>query len=281
MKTTNDYLDDIKALYGLPSDYAIAKKLDVMTSNIANYRAGRSRFDDFMALKVAELLGIETMEVIAAVNAERTKCPGVRDVWERVYNQAARGATLVLALFALYLAPAVDATVQAASGTPSCILCKIQRLLIQVAKRHFLDVFQLFLIFVLFSTFSVAFASGPEPAPLSENLSFSIKPSKNTMAWTRADTLREGAFMAILAADYLQTRQISDHPERWIETNPLLGEHPDQRRVATHFALAAAGHYLIARALPAHYRELWQITTTMVQVGFVANNLSLGIKVGF
>lgn len=106
MKTTNNYLDDLKAKHGVRSDYALAKKLGVMPGHITTYRKNRSHFDDKMAVRVAELLEIDPAEVLAAMNVERTKCPAAKAVWERVARSFSAGVMAVFIAVALNLAPA-------------------------------------------------------------------------------------------------------------------------------------------------------------------------------
>ena len=81
MKTT-DFLDAVKATYSLPSDYALAKKLSVTTSCITNYRIKRNFMDDSMALKIAYLLDVEPLQVIACAQIERAERSGALDLLE-------------------------------------------------------------------------------------------------------------------------------------------------------------------------------------------------------
>ncbi|WP_333609166.1 helix-turn-helix domain-containing protein [Arsukibacterium sp.] len=79
---TTDFLNDLKAVYGLTSDYQLAKKLSVNTSTIGNYRSGRSYLSDEMALKVADLLEIDPLIVMACVHAERYMKQGSAEVFD-------------------------------------------------------------------------------------------------------------------------------------------------------------------------------------------------------
>jgi hypothetical protein len=79
--TTIEYLDAVKARYGLVSDYALAKKLGITQTSISGYRARRRFFDDEAALTVAQVLDIEPICVIAAANAERAKSPEQKARW--------------------------------------------------------------------------------------------------------------------------------------------------------------------------------------------------------
>jgi transcriptional regulator with XRE-family HTH domain len=81
MKTTVDWLAICKQRFGIESDYALAKRLGVSQQVISSYRTGRSRFDDDMALTVAEALQIDPLQVIASVNAERAKTDAQRARW--------------------------------------------------------------------------------------------------------------------------------------------------------------------------------------------------------
>src|SRR3569833_2640912 len=78
MKTVNQYLDEIKARYGLPSDYAVAKLLKISPANVTGYRKGKSGFDDERALIVAELLEIAPVIVLADMIAMWINCPAAR-----------------------------------------------------------------------------------------------------------------------------------------------------------------------------------------------------------
>jgi len=78
---TLEYLAACKARLGIESDYALAKQLGVRQPTISSYRMGRSRMDDDVALKVAEILNLHPLQVIAAANAERAKTPEQRARW--------------------------------------------------------------------------------------------------------------------------------------------------------------------------------------------------------
>jgi transcriptional regulator with XRE-family HTH domain len=82
MRTTVEYLDDIKATLGLPSDYAIAKALRIAHSAVSRYRHGKGSFDDEVAFRVAEILEINPLEVIVASRAERAVSEDARTRWQ-------------------------------------------------------------------------------------------------------------------------------------------------------------------------------------------------------
>ncbi len=72
MKTPKDYLDDLKAKYG--SDYETAKKLETRQTTISSIRK-RDAMSDEVAIKVANLLGIEEDEVLISAAIARNEGP--------------------------------------------------------------------------------------------------------------------------------------------------------------------------------------------------------------
>ncbi|WP_080497635.1 helix-turn-helix domain-containing protein [Burkholderia ubonensis] len=97
MKTTVQYLDALKKRLDLPSDYAAAKVLGVTRQAVSKYRNGQSVFDEATAIRAAELLDLDPLEVIAACKAESAPDARVRRVWENAWGKAT-GATITAAI---------------------------------------------------------------------------------------------------------------------------------------------------------------------------------------
>ena len=111
MKTVNDYLDDLAALSrnagGKGTDYAIYRMLGVSApSVITSWRKGRTAPDDAMALKIADALGVEPLEVLAACHAARARDEKTRSAWEKIQRRAA-GAAAALVAFAILALPSL------------------------------------------------------------------------------------------------------------------------------------------------------------------------------
>jgi len=123
MKTT-DYLDTLKARHHLPSDYALAKMLDITRSAVSKYRNNKANFDDTTALKVASLLKLDPMIVISDMNVERSKTPEARAVWQDLHKRLTSTAAALLLAFVVVLG-AIPSPVFAATLSRHCILCKI------------------------------------------------------------------------------------------------------------------------------------------------------------
>jgi len=95
--------------------------------------------------------------------------------------------------------------------------------------------------------------------------------------WTKADVYRQATWTALHGADWLQTRQIAQHPDQYRETNPILGSHPSLASVDLYMGAWMVIHPLISDVLPPEYRKYWQYISIGVTGGCVLNNLSIGI----
>lgn len=99
--------------------------------------------------------------------------------------------------------------------------------------------------------------------------------------WTSDDKTREAVYLAVDAIDWLQTRNIARNPDKYYETNPILGQHPSVGRVNVYFASMMLAHIGIVTALPNKYRAAFQFTSIVYEVNYVAGNYRLGISAKF
>jgi len=72
VQKTVEFLDRVKAEYLLDSDYQLAHKLDISKQAISKFRTGRHFFGNVAAVKVAELLDLLPMYVLACSHLERS-----------------------------------------------------------------------------------------------------------------------------------------------------------------------------------------------------------------
>jgi hypothetical protein len=112
MRTTSQYLDALKERLNVTSDYALAKHLGIRQSTISSYRHRGSHFGEDLSIRVAEILEIDPGEVLAAMAAERTKCPAARKAWARLSDSLMAG---LLACF-IGVSGMAPAPVSASSG---------------------------------------------------------------------------------------------------------------------------------------------------------------------
>ena len=102
MKTTVYYLDKIKKVEKLGSDYALAKLIGITQSAISRYRKQISFMDDYTAVKVAKILNIDPLEIISTANAERAKTDEEKKVWKDISkNLRSAVASIAIVVFAI------------------------------------------------------------------------------------------------------------------------------------------------------------------------------------
>jgi hypothetical protein len=99
--------------------------------------------------------------------------------------------------------------------------------------------------------------------------------------WETTDYVLAGAAVAALAVDWGQTRHIAKNPNRFIETNPVLGTSPSVGKVDAYFVGAMVGTVALAHVLPNDWRQLFLAGVLTVELGVVQQNRSLGIKMAF
>lgn len=82
MKTMLEYLDLVKVKKELPSDYALAKTLDVTRETISQMRRGKMHMSEAIALRVASILEIDPIEVFVSATMERSQLPEAEAIWK-------------------------------------------------------------------------------------------------------------------------------------------------------------------------------------------------------
>jgi hypothetical protein len=93
MKTIK-YLDELKNILKITSDYQLANKLGLRPNSMSNYRHGVSFFNDETAIFVAKLLKLPAILVIANANyerAERQNKPDLAAIWRDLAMQTEAG----------------------------------------------------------------------------------------------------------------------------------------------------------------------------------------------
>lgn len=68
MKKTKEYLDFAKQINNVTSDYALAKELDITHQELSFLRNEERKINETTATKLAILIGIDPMEIIASAN---------------------------------------------------------------------------------------------------------------------------------------------------------------------------------------------------------------------
>lgn len=82
MKTTNEYLDHVKKVQGITSDYALAKLLNVTRHRVSGIRRGTDRLTSTECLRLALAGELDVREIVAAVAIERGD-EKTRELWNQ------------------------------------------------------------------------------------------------------------------------------------------------------------------------------------------------------
>lgn len=108
MKTTVEYLIAAKAAIGVESDSALGKAIGLHRNAVGQYMNGSRVMDDYTALKVAQILGVDPLEVIAAANHERERSTEKREAWANLWSattqKMGRAASLMVLALGLVIA---------------------------------------------------------------------------------------------------------------------------------------------------------------------------------
>ena len=99
--------------------------------------------------------------------------------------------------------------------------------------------------------------------------------------WDKTDYSLAAAALTLSTVDWMQTRNIANHPNEFYELNPIIGKHPSTEKVNTYFIsmiIVGAG---IAYALPSRWRKVWLGSCTALELGVTAHNFDIGIGLRF
>lgn len=91
----------------------------------------------------------------------------------------------------------------------------------------------------------------------------------------------QAAANTLMLLDWAQTRNIARNPERWYETNPLLGNHPSAAEVDVYFLASLITINGVGTALPKRWSRHWFQAFAFHQALHVLSNQQLGISVRF
>lgn len=97
--------------------------------------------------------------------------------------------------------------------------------------------------------------------------------------WTTQDTVLQGSLVSLSIIDYCQTLEYVKYPERGIEQNPLIGEHPTRKRMILFGATTLTIHTGIAYLLPKQYRTTWQMIGVSIEGFNVMRNFQVSAAI--
>ena len=93
MLTTLDLLAAAKRGAGIPSNYRLARKLDITDSAVQRWNTGRGVPDDANAAELAVMAGLDVEYVVASMRAAREKDPTLKAIFVRTAERLLLTAT--------------------------------------------------------------------------------------------------------------------------------------------------------------------------------------------
>lgn len=93
---TSEYMELAKKVSKIPSDYALAQRLEITRQAVSKFQSGNYVMSDEIAMKIAQLTGKNPVFVLADVHAEREKNPEIRAVWLGMIEKLSMGFNLLL-----------------------------------------------------------------------------------------------------------------------------------------------------------------------------------------
>ncbi|MDD2943644.1 MAG: hypothetical protein PHC51_11850 [bacterium] len=106
----NDLLDKAKTRANLPSDYALAKAINVSRGWISEYRKGKRHPSNEVAVQLATLAGLEEMSVIAAIEYQTATTEKKKEFWKLYMHDHGIAGAFVMVTLGLSLLIAPEAT---------------------------------------------------------------------------------------------------------------------------------------------------------------------------
>lgn len=96
MKTFQEYVEEIKKKHGLASNYAVAKALLIPVNNMGSMMAGKRQPPPIAAYRIADLLEIDPIEVIACIDYQYTKDEQHKEYIKAFFSRRMRDVAAVL-----------------------------------------------------------------------------------------------------------------------------------------------------------------------------------------
>lgn len=101
--TVDELLDRAKEAAGVTSDYKLALVLGIEPSTVGHYRKRRSRPDDDVAAKLADLAGLDRGFVVACLHADRAPTASARSLWMEVAARLSNNGNALAIFLAVFM----------------------------------------------------------------------------------------------------------------------------------------------------------------------------------
>lgn len=88
MKTVAEWLETVVETYEVKNQSALARLLGVTRSSISQNKEGRHAINVTTALKIADLIGVDPLLVIASTMHEQERSEAGKAIWSKAYKFA-------------------------------------------------------------------------------------------------------------------------------------------------------------------------------------------------
>lgn len=105
---TKKYLDILRAKYDGCSDYRIAQLLQVSKPCVSRWSNGKGGLGDEPAARLADLCGLDPVQVLTEIYLERSKSRATRNYFEQVLKRTGTSLVVVLPALFFFLGPVVS-----------------------------------------------------------------------------------------------------------------------------------------------------------------------------
>lgn len=123
MVTSKELLAAVRAAHAIPSNYRLALVLNVPEQSVRRWNTGKNTPDDAVAVRLAEMAGLDPAYVLASMYAQRTAEGPLRQVWATIAQRTQAAVAAVLTAIVsvwIALAPSGDAQAMArVAGAPA------------------------------------------------------------------------------------------------------------------------------------------------------------------
>ncbi len=122
--TPNEYLDAAKTRLEVKSDYALAKRFEVLPQDITQVRKGKKPLNAYLCAKVAITLELDPAAVLADVQEQHEKNPTRKAFW-RSFRSRAQLALIALCTLGLIYSAGIGAGQNPLGGQGLSVLSSI------------------------------------------------------------------------------------------------------------------------------------------------------------
>lgn len=99
--------------------------------------------------------------------------------------------------------------------------------------------------------------------------------------WSKTDIALQAVYTTLHVIDWGQTLSATNNPDKYHETNVILGKYPSRANINYYMGTTLLLHTAATALMPEKYRVWFQAITIGVEGFSVITNYNIGIKASF